>query len=59
MDPLCKSWLRQAPSTPFLEIDFSGDRLTVSISKETTDLLSFLESEYGIEYTDPVLSLCG
>lgn len=55
---LAKDWLNAAKSAPYMEIEITEDRITISISKEARDLMEYLR-EGGIEYGDPDLILCG
>lgn len=41
------------------EIDLTGDRLSVTISREGKELIEYLKNEYGIEYGDPRIAFCG
>lgn len=59
MDPMVKSWLNSAPSTPFMDIEITDEKITLGITAENKNLLQFLRDEYGIEYEDPTLVLCG
>lgn len=55
---LAKDWLNAALSAPYMEIEITGDRITMSITKEARELMEYLR-EGGIDYGDPDLILCG
>lgn len=54
-----KQIINSAEPLGTFEVDLTGDRLSVTISKEARDLLKFLKDEYGIEYEDPRIEWCG
>jgi hypothetical protein len=51
-----KQWL--VHETNFLEVNITSENVSMTLSKDTEELLKFL-SEGGINYKDLQISLCG
>jgi len=56
---LARDWLDRADHSPFLEIEITPESITINISKNADEILKALRDEYGIEYGDPGVILCG
>lgn len=52
-----KNWL--VHRTDFIEVNFTSDKVSMTLSKDTEDLLTFLSDEGGINYKDLKVDLCG
>jgi len=56
---LARDWLDRADHSPFLDIEISAESITINISKTADEFIKALKEEYGIEYDDPSVILCG
>jgi len=56
---LARDWLDHADHSPFLDIEITHESITINISKTADEFLKALRDEYGIEYDDPRVILCG